>query len=288
MSAETFPIDTASSGFAEPAARQCDSRVVTPPGRGAEAWRATIDAAPTIEVAEVGGAMTSFRRLVALSAHPDDETIGAGRLIAGWARQQGMVLAITLTAGEACLDHLEVTVPELAKRRLMEWRAAVTVLGAQPGSCWGFGDGRVGLVVQEAADRLARGLGTDDLLLAPWRHDPHPDHAAAGEIARRAAERSGASIVEYPVWMTYWSDPSELERTGYQLLRINTDAAADSCREQALAQYISQQQPLRPGLSPVVPPAMLKHHDRQLILRPREEGTGGQTSELRGVVSQRR
>lgn len=245
--------------------------MVTPAGNDTDRWQAVIDTAAILTLAEVGdqGHTSGPQRLVVLSAHPDDETIGAGRLISDWTRRYGTAAAITLTAGEACVEHMTVTVPGLASRRIAEWRSAVRALGARPHSCWEIPDGRVGDSVDELGDRLARLVGEQDLLLAPWRHDPHPDHTAAGQIAWHAAAHTGATVVEYPVWMTYWCDPADLEHTAYELLQVTTDPLAERSRELALACYVSQQQPLRLDLAPVVPAAMLAHHDRQLILRPR-------------------
>lgn len=251
--------------------RRSQPRLVTPPGNAAGRWRAALDAAPVLTLTEVGdrGRATRSRRLVVLSAHPDDETIGAGRVVADWARRYGSAEAITLTAGEACVDHVGVTIPGLASRRIAEWQSAVRVLGAEPHPCWHIPDGRVGDVVGELGDRLARLVGEQDLLLAPWRHDPHPDHVAAGRVAAYAAARSGAGVIEYPVWMTYWCGPAQVEHTAYELLQMRTDPLTERCRQVALGYYASQQRPLRRDLAPVVPAAMLAHHDRQLILRPR-------------------
>ncbi len=39
-----------------------------------------------------------------------------------------------------------------------------------------------------------------DVVLAPWRHDPHCDHLATDLMARAAAARTGARHLSYPVW----------------------------------------------------------------------------------------
>lgn len=245
-------------------------REVTPAGNDTTFWSDIVESAISLEVSDLCVKQAAGRgRLIVLSAHPDDETIGAGRLISEWARRRGPVEAITLTAGEACVDHMGVVLPGLARRRVDEWRAAVRALGAQPHSCWGVPDGRAGNSVTELGSRLAGVLSEQDVVLAPWRFDPHPDHVAAGEAAWHAAHLSGAAIIEYPVWMTFWCDPTELERSGYDLFQVSTDALAERSREVALACYVSQQQPLRLDLAPVVPLAMLEHHERQLVLLPR-------------------
>lgn len=238
---------------------------VTPPGHGPEVWAGAVAGSPLVSVAELVGGSS---RLLVLSAHPDDETLGAGRLVAQWAAHRGEVRAVSLTAGEACLDHVGVAVPGLGQLRVAEWRAAVAELGVGVAEVWDLPDGQVGRSVDRAASALADGLCAGDVLLAPWRHDPHPDHAAAGEAAARAADQTGARLLEYPVWMTYWSSPADLARTAYELVRVQTEPAADVLRARALALFTSQQRPLRADLSPVVPVALLGHHERQLLLRP--------------------
>jgi hypothetical protein len=47
---------------------------------------------------------------------------------------------------------------------------------------------------------------------------------------------------------------------------VVTGAEAERAREGALAAYVSQREPLRPGLGPVVPPLLLAHHHAQLVL----------------------
>lgn len=241
--------------------------IVTAPGNPVQTWAPTVRGAPVAALASLAPAGAGSP-LIVVSAHPDDETIGAGRLIACWARAMGPVSALTLTAGEACLAQLAVAVADLAGRRLAEWRAAVTVLGAQAGDCWAVPDGAVAAELDLVADRLADRCAAGDVILAPWRHDPHPDHAAAGAAAAVAARRCGATLVEYPVWMTYWSEPSILERTSYRLVQVAVPRWTQGRRARALAQYRSQQEPLRADLTPVVPPQMLAHHYRQLALFP--------------------
>lgn len=252
-------------------ARRDEPRAVTPTGNDTTHWRDLLDSVASLELSDlcVKQAASGRGRAIALSAHPDDETIGAGRLVCEWTRFRGPVEAITLTAGEACLDQVGVVVPDLARRRVHEWRAAVGVLGAQADSCWGVADGRVSSVTSELGERLAGLLDEQDVLLAPWRFDPHPDHRAAGEVAWYAALLSGAGIIEYPIWMTFWCEPDEPGRAGYDLYGVGTDAVSERSRQSALACYVSQQQPLHPDLAPVVPPAMLEHHGRQLVLLPR-------------------
>lgn len=243
-------------------------RVVTPDGFPVQLWRSVIDDAPTVTVAELAANRGSH--LVVLGAHPDDETIGAGRLIARWARTIGAVTIASMSAGEACLDHLGVTIADLARTRRRELADAAGRLGAHRALCWPVPDGglTVGLGdVQQQTDQLVR---TAAVVASPWRFDPHPDHAALGLFAAASCERLGIPLLEYPIWSSFWQPPSVLEETGYRVLRVVTDADDDNARDRALGCYRSQREPLRPDLSPVLPPTMLAHHERQFLLRRKD------------------
>ncbi len=76
-------------------------------------------------------------RLLAVHAHPDDETLSNGALLAAWSRAGHRVTLVTCTRGErgevigAPLEHLEGDGPALAAHREQELAAALAVLGVQ-------------------------------------------------------------------------------------------------------------------------------------------------------------
>ena len=73
--------------------------------------------------------------LLAVHAHPDDETLSTGGLLATWASLGRPVTVVTCTRGEqgevipAELAHLEGDAPGLAEHRERELAAALTALG---------------------------------------------------------------------------------------------------------------------------------------------------------------
>lgn len=242
--------------------------MVTPDGFSPRLWRPMIDGADCVTVSEL--AADGNDTLVVLGAHPDDETIGAGRLIAHWARTIGAVTIVSMSAGEACLDHLDIHLPGLADTRRRELAAAGVRLGAHRTLCWPVPDGGLtaGLTtVRTHIDELVR---TAAAVASPWRFDPHPDHGALGHFAAASCKRLGIPLLEYPVWSSFWQHPSVLDETGYQVVRVATDADDDTARDCALACYRSQRQPLLADLTPVVPTAMLAHHECQFLLRPKD------------------
>ncbi|MGI8456569.1 MAG: PIG-L deacetylase family protein [Propionibacteriaceae bacterium] len=261
--------------------------VVTPGGHPRSVWGPRLAAAERLDLADLA---TRFDlgpgtpRLVLAAAHPDDETIGAGRLASAWSHRLGPVTAVLATAGEACVDHVATRPEHLAALRLREWNAAMDVLGVVGRHVLGVADGAVAehqgdvTVALETvvADLQTRGDGPV-AIAAPWRHDPHPDHQAMGRAAAQVAARCAVPLLAFPVWMTYWTDPDDPSARGVDLLEIDCGSGADAAHAAACARFVSQLSPLAPGLTPVVPPTMLAHHDRQLLLTERtptsEKGT---------------
>ena len=76
-------------------------------------------------------------RLLAVHAHPDDETLSNGALLAAWSRAGRPVTLVTCTRGErgevigTPLAHLEGDGPALAAHREQEIAAALAVLGVE-------------------------------------------------------------------------------------------------------------------------------------------------------------
>ena len=62
-------------------------------------------------------------------------------------------------------------------------------------------DGQVGSHIQSLTTVLRKVLSPDDLCLAPWRNDGHPDHDACGEAALAATRSAGALLLDT------WSGP---------------------------------------------------------------------------------
>lgn len=123
--------------------------------------------------------------LLLLAAHPDDECLGAGGLLALHARSGGRVAVAFATDGAAGGPRASRG-PRLAALRRREARGACRRLGAAP-EFWGLRDGglahepRLPAFVAEALRRHRPAL-----LLRPAADDPHPDHRALARAAGRA------------------------------------------------------------------------------------------------------
>ena len=203
-------------------------------------------------------------RLLVLAAHPDDETLGAGGLLATCARRDVPVTVVVASDGEASHPHSPTTTPaELARRRRREVQAAVAEL--IPGCAvrfLGLADGRLTehrAALQAQVDHLAADC---TLIVSPWSGDRHPDHEACARAAAEVAERRGLAHWQYPIWWWHWGDPAQDTAAG--LGRLELEPAAHAAKTRALACHASQHAPLsaRPGDEAILPPGVLAHFTR--------------------------
>ena len=153
--------------------------------------------------------------LVVLAAHPDDESLGAGGLVARAVVAGGAAKIVVATDGEASHPHSPTVPPSaLAARRRAESRHAADVLGAEPPIALGLPDGRLAhhrSALSTALDRAissARANGRDTWLVAPWEQDRHPDHETAGSVAAEVGAAHRIPVLQYPIWAWHWSHPS--------------------------------------------------------------------------------
>lgn len=134
-------------------------------------------------------ALPSARRVLAVCAHPDDESFGLGGLIASYAHGGAEVAVLTLTRGEASTLGAN---PALAERRTAELACAVHELGITTSWLRDHPDGHLAEVpidqlvaeVQVAIERHRPGLL---LVFHPCGITGHSDHQRATEAALLAS-----------------------------------------------------------------------------------------------------
>lgn len=212
-------------------------------------------------------AATAF---IVLAAHPDDESLGAGGLMARLHRLGAEVRVLLCTAGEASHPDSPSTTPdELSGLRLREFAGALGRL--VPDAEWrylGLPDGKLAghpeqvlAAIGDAA--AATGRPADRIVLvAPYRHDGHTDHDALGAAAAEAAAASGYGLLEYPVWYWLWAGPGD--PAWQRWLRLPLTPAEEQAKAQAMAAHTSQVRALSdgPGDEVLLPPAFLEHFSR--------------------------
>ncbi len=192
---------------------------------------------PTLELDRDG---TPCERLVVVAAHPDDESLGAGGLIASAHRRGLAVYLVLLTAGEAAGDT-DGDRHALATLRLEEMRCAVEVLApGTPVVFWGASDGRLAECEQQIAASLVDLVGPGDrtVVVAPWREDGHRDHDAAGRAAAHACAVTGARLVEMPIRL--WLDQGPSDAPWSQMVRLELDEELRASKAEAISCHASQ------------------------------------------------
>ncbi|MBF4635595.1 bifunctional PIG-L family deacetylase/class I SAM-dependent methyltransferase [Agreia pratensis] len=227
------------------------------------AWLASENWArvPSLSLDDVG-------LLVVVAAHPDDETLGAGGLIAAAHAARIPVAVIVATAGERSHPESTTVTPErLTVIRRAEVvgaidalapGASIQLLGLPDGELRQHGDSLTSAV------RAAIGDHSGVLVASPWRGDGHPDHTVAANAAAMAAEAAGATLVEYPIWGWHWAEPSSPQWPWERLRTLPLSAEATAAKAAALALHRSQTEPLSdaPGDEAIVSSSFAAHFRR--------------------------
>ncbi len=159
---------------------------------------------------EVGGRLPTWRRVLVVVAHPDDESFGLGALLDRFVHEGAEVSVLCLTRGEAStLGEVE---GDLAAVRAHELHAAAVALGVQHTTLCGHPDGglsgvdREGLEAEVSAE--VRRVVPDGMLV----FDPvagvtgHTDHEAASRAAVAVGERLGVPVLG-------WALPDDVAAT---------------------------------------------------------------------------
>lgn len=181
-------------------------------------------------------------RLVVVSAHPDDESLGAGGLISVAADAGLSVYVVLLTAGEASpYADPEATRHTVATVRLAETEDALARLAPENSLVFlGAPDGEVAASEEQIASSLTELLGDGHrtLVAAPWRHDGHVDHEAAGRAAAAAAAATGARLIEFPLLAWNFLGPDELPWEHVRCLDL--DQQRQERKQAAIRAHVSQ------------------------------------------------
>jgi LmbE family N-acetylglucosaminyl deacetylase len=204
------------------------------------------------------------RRVVVVGAHPDDESLGAGGLIA-CARARGIeVDLVCVTDGRGSHPDSPTHPPDvLARRRATEWQTAAELLGVGVDHRhWlGLPDGEASSNVESVTTTLVElvGDGRGVVLVAPWRRDGHHDHESVGHAAATAAHRTDAELWEYPVWFWHWAGPED--RQSRHLRPLSLSHQSTTAKRASVAAHASQVEPLssRAGDESLLSPSVLAH-----------------------------
>lgn len=138
----------------------------------------------------------SFRKVLALAAHPDDEVVGCGGLLALLGDAGADVHVCFATDGDATTG-VDAPPDEVAGLRRAEAEASCRILGTRPPTFLHHPDGRLAdhlgelrSQVRELVDELQ-----PEVVIAPWELDGHADHRAVA-----AAVPTDIEVWGYETW----------------------------------------------------------------------------------------
>lgn len=179
-----------------------------------------------------------LRPAMVLAPHPDDETLGAGGLIARLRSLGVPVTVIAITDGEGAYADVE----GLAAVRVQEQTIALARLGIGEESIHRLKLPDRRLMDEEEGIYLAlqRLTGPDTHLIAPWREDFHPDHEAAGRAAERVAGEKNLTLTSYLFWTWHRGSPETLQ--GISMVSLSLSAEEREKKLHALSAHASQLQ----------------------------------------------
>ena len=234
-------------------------------GTPESAW---LDAAPWQHTP--AWSLDGVTHLFVTAAHPDDETLGAGGVMAQASALGIPVTVIIASDGEASHPDSPTTTREaLAAWRRDEVAQALDIVA--PGSrrhFLGLPDG--GLAESSELGKLIEAVVTDApadaIILSPWLGDRHPDHAAVAAASGQVAERHGLRAAAYPIWGWLWSDVAGDDIPWNDALVLPLSVEDRERKRRAMASHTSQTAPLseHPGDEAILSEVFQEHFRRDV------------------------
>ena len=190
-----------------------------------------------------------------LAPHPDDETLGAGALIATLRALGVPVTVVAATDGENAYDSSQDERVALAVEREAEQESALGELGVPAHAIHRlrFTDSGLHRCEEELTKRLSEIAQPGMHLIAPWIGDFHPDHEACARAAATVAAANSLSLTSYFFWTWHRGEQSLLE--GLPVRRFIPSKAALQAKARALRCHRSQLEHER--FEPILPARLL-------------------------------
>jgi len=156
------------------------------------------------------------RRVLVVTAHPDDVDFGSGGTIAAFTSAGLEVTYCIVTNGDAGGSDRSLSRPDMAALRQKEQRAAAAEVGVSDVRFLGHPDGKVQATIALRRD-ISRVIPERVLTQSPERrwdfiYGSHPDHLAAGEAAVCAV---------YPDARNPFAHPELLDDEGLEPWTVN-------------------------------------------------------------------
>jgi LmbE family N-acetylglucosaminyl deacetylase len=175
-----------------------------------------------------------MNRIMVISPHPDDESIGCGGTICRHVAAGDTVHVELLTSGEKGGHGLDER--ETAQMREAEARTAAEILGVANLEFYRQHDGALSVgvkVIRMLADRIE--MLKPNLVYIPHPHEQHPDHQPIAKLVRRALRKAPIvgppRVLAYEIWTPLQQLDEIVDVTPYLETKLKAIAAYGSqCR----------------------------------------------------------
>lgn len=171
--------------------------------------------------------------VLVVAPHPDDETLGCGGLIASHMMSGQRLHVAFITDGGASHPNSELwSRARLAECREAEAQEALRLLGAADCECsflrlpdadMPAPDSAAYLTARRQLTAIVLDL-SPQLVVLPWRRDPHRDHRDAWALVTDclAASDLEPETLEYAIWLDELGGPGDHPHAG-EMERVNFD-----------------------------------------------------------------
>lgn len=186
-------------------------------------------------------------RVLVVAPHPDDEALGCGGLLWHLARLGREIHVVFVTDGGASHQNSPTWPrPRLAAQREREAGEALRLLGLAdaPRSFLRLRDADMpaaGSPEEKQSLHSAAGIVagfSPDLVILPWRRDPHRDHRDSWRLFMQVIRESPIQpdVLEYAIWLDEFGAPEDHPRENeMETIHIGIGAAITAKREAVLA-----------------------------------------------------
>jgi LmbE family N-acetylglucosaminyl deacetylase len=189
--------------------------------------------------------------ILVVAPHPDDESLGCGGLISYLAARGRIFHTVFVTDGGAShLQSRKWTRKRLAARREREAADALHFLGVgdHPRTFLRLRDADMPDVaspdwsVALAELEIIFRSFCPDLVLLPWRRDPHRDHRDSWRLAMDAISRHAINpmLLEYTIWLHEFGLADDYPRADEAEPVVFDVTSAIATKEAAIAAHLSQ------------------------------------------------
>lgn len=221
-----------------------NERYIAGEGTPESLWQESFMARP-VKQSTIVELLADSKTVHILAPHPDDEILACGGIIQQLSQMNVSVQIVAVTDGEAShRGSNRWSASALAAARTEESELALRVLMAHATrKRLRLADGGVAAHEHELMDMLVSLFGKNDMVIAPWRLDGHPDHEAVGRAGCLASDIGACRFFEVPIWGWHWACPQNGTFPWHRAMSIPLTPDEHSAKMQAMQLFRTQIEP---------------------------------------------